>query len=130
MKRGMKIPSTILNHQRSLLKSTNGGVLSDGTRVLPESWMEESTEPSPASEGYGYLWWRLGDGAYAAVGIFGQMMWVDPPHDLVVVTQVHSPRPHRTSGRDMPSPGPPAMHFVTEGRCRHANQIDLGNEDT
>ena len=48
--------------------------------------MEESTSPSPANPGYGYLWWLQPGGAYAAIGIFGQMIWVDPGAGVVVVT--------------------------------------------
>ncbi|MEO5789246.1 serine hydrolase, partial [Gelidibacter sp.] len=34
--------------------------------------------------GYGYLWWRNNNGSYAAVGIFGQMLYVDPAKNLVI----------------------------------------------
>ncbi|MBN8715083.1 MAG: serine hydrolase, partial [Xanthomonadales bacterium] len=34
--------------------------------------------------GYGYLWWTDGDGSFAAIGIFGQMVYVDPVRHLVI----------------------------------------------
>ena len=34
--------------------------------------------------GYGYLWWTDTDGSYAAIGIFGQMVYVDPSRHLVI----------------------------------------------
>ncbi|MCB1693881.1 MAG: serine hydrolase, partial [Pseudomonadales bacterium] len=62
----------------------NGGVLADGTHVLPDGWMQASTTPSKGYDGYGYLWW-LGPGdTYRASGIFGQLIFVDPADKLVI----------------------------------------------
>ena len=71
-----------------------GGVLPDGERILPEGWMAEATSPSPGFDGYGFLWWLRDGPAYAGIGIFGQMIWIDPSEDLVVVT--HSTWPEAT----------------------------------
>ena len=57
----------------------------------------ESTTPSPANEGYGYLWWLRGNGVYNAAGIYGQAIHIDPSEDLVIVT--HSAWP-RATGRE------------------------------
>jgi CubicO group peptidase (beta-lactamase class C family) len=40
-----------------------------------------------AGMGYGYLWWIPADvdGAYSAIGIYNQFIYVDPAHDLVIV---------------------------------------------
>ena len=35
--------------------------------------------------GYGYFWWIGQGGTYAAQGIFGQEIYLDRKHDLVVV---------------------------------------------
>lgn len=35
-------------------------------------------------DGYGYLWWRFKNGSYAAVGIFGQMIYINPDKNLVI----------------------------------------------
>jgi CubicO group peptidase (beta-lactamase class C family) len=61
-----------------------GGVLPDGTRILPEGWMEESTGPSPANAGYGYMWRLQDHGGYAASGIFGQRIYVNPKERVVI----------------------------------------------
>ena len=68
------------------LFALNDGRLRDGSRVLPEDWLTESTRPSPGYEGYGYLWWLRDDDAYSAVGIFGQALHIDPDEELVIVT--------------------------------------------
>ena len=54
--------------------------------VLPDGWIDDSTKPSKGSPGYGYLWWLMGDEMFAALGIFGQSIFIDPNTDLVVVT--------------------------------------------
>jgi CubicO group peptidase (beta-lactamase class C family) len=64
----------------------------NGQRVLPSSWVRESTavsyQPYPTS-GYGYWWWtyrdaELGD-YYAARGNKGQFIVVIPDRNIVVV---------------------------------------------
>ena len=39
-----------------------------------------------AAPNYGYLWWLEGGGRFAASGIFGQYIYVDPERRVVVVT--------------------------------------------
>jgi len=55
--------------------------------VLPPGWMRESLSPAQAFNGYGYFWWLLGDGIYAAEGIFGQVIWIDSKNNLVIALQ-------------------------------------------
>jgi len=88
---GCCINATLRDYARLGLFAAADGVLPDGTRVLPEGWMEASTTPSPASPGYGYQWWLVGDGSYAAMGIFDQMIYVDPDSDLVVAAHSNAP---------------------------------------
>ncbi len=63
--------------------------LGGGAGVVPAGWFAAATKPAfPAGEagrGYGMGWWTFADGSYAALGIFGQSVWVDPSRDLVVV---------------------------------------------
>jgi len=54
--------------------------------VLPNNWIADSTTASRGSDGYGYLWWLMDDGLFAALGVFGQSIFIDPQRDLVVVT--------------------------------------------
>ena len=83
---GCCISATLRDYARIGIFAMRGGELPDGTRVLPESWMTESTTPSKGFEGYGYLWWLRDDGAYAGLGIFGQLLWIHPASELVIVT--------------------------------------------
>jgi len=83
---GCCFSATLRDYGRLGLFAMGGGRLADGEPVLADGWMEEATSPSPANPGYGYLWWLQPNGAYAAIGIFGQMIWVDPEARVVVVT--------------------------------------------
>lgn len=93
---GCCIHATLRDYARIGLFALSDGVLPDGTRVLPEGWMGDSTTPSGAYPGYGYLWWLRDGGAYAGIGIFGQLIWVEPKDEVVVVT--HSAWPAATGG--------------------------------
>lgn len=59
----------------------------DGEQILPEQWVEFSRTPSPASQDYGAHWWLdpLRPGVSYALGILGNVITVDPAHDLVIV---------------------------------------------
>jgi CubicO group peptidase (beta-lactamase class C family) len=64
-----------------------------GTRILPEGWVEESTAPSaptePGAIGYGYQWWvpvGAGPGQFMARGIYGQYLYIDQPRGVVIAT--------------------------------------------
>ena len=49
--------------------------------------MGESVAASKGSKGYGYYWWLQEKGAYAAEGVFGQFIWVDPKRNVVIAMQ-------------------------------------------
>jgi CubicO group peptidase (beta-lactamase class C family) len=64
------------------------------TQLLPESWIDAMTAPSPTNPSYGYLWWlNRGDRRYReapescfyAMGAGSSIIWIDPEHDLVAV---------------------------------------------
>ena len=61
----------------------------DGTQVVPASWVQASTQAHPPTTerlGYGYQWWVDSSvPLYAALGRFGQGIFVVPALDLVVV---------------------------------------------
>jgi CubicO group peptidase (beta-lactamase class C family) len=67
--------------------------LSGGKGVVPDDWFAKATVneiPQPAVNngygyGYGYQWWTMPNGRFAALGIFGQSIMVDPAKKLVVV---------------------------------------------
>ncbi len=90
---GCCINATLRDYARIGLFAMHDGRLNDGTRVLPEGWMEESTAPSKGYKGYGYQWWlETGElGSFSALGIFGQMIWINPTTETVIV--MHSAWP-------------------------------------
>lgn len=74
-----------------------------GNQIVPRDWVELSTastaidSPSPAGKptialGYGYQWWTLhGTGAFTALGLQGQFVYVDPATETVVVKLSYFP---------------------------------------
>lgn len=74
----------------------NGGV-ADGRRIVSTDWIRQSTLPSGPEDdkqrgGYGLQWWILGDsGAFAAIGLQGQYIYIDPATQTVVVKLSYFP---------------------------------------
>jgi len=64
-----------------------------GKQLLSKEWVRLSTTMTPIDtganrphEGYGFQWWRLDDsGAYAALGLQGQFIYVHPASRTVIV---------------------------------------------
>lgn len=54
---------------------------------LPAGWMTEATssKSEPDETPYGYQWWIPSSGSFAALGIFGQTVYVNPARQLVFV---------------------------------------------
>ena len=70
-----------------------GGMWGD-RRLLPSAYVAEMLAPSPANDGYGFLWWlnrgkarRPGwsERCVSAMGAGTNLIWVDPDRDLVAV---------------------------------------------
>jgi len=60
----------------------------DGVRILPEGWVERSTNRIVDDPGYGYQWWRFDPGGvevWAGLGYGGQALLVLPEYDVVAV---------------------------------------------
>lgn len=76
-----------------------GGGRVDGKPMIAAAWLQGAVRSQASVDapdrGYGYLWWTDTDGSYAAIGIFGQMVYVDPARQLVIA-QVGA-WPHATS---------------------------------
>lgn len=67
-----------------------GGAKIDGKPVLPEGWIAAATtrqaDIGRPGKGYGYQWWTNDDGSFAAQGIFGQGIFIDPKRKLVIAS--------------------------------------------
>ncbi|MGC9396167.1 MAG: serine hydrolase domain-containing protein [Anaerolineae bacterium] len=61
----------------------------DGQQIVSAAWVQTSTTPHVQTEqtlGYGYQWWTYPKwGAYTARGRYGQLIFVIPEYELVVV---------------------------------------------
>lgn len=73
----------------------DGGV-ADGRRIVSEDWIQQSTESigetGEQRGGYGFQWWMVGQGnAYAAIGLQGQYIYIDPATRTVVVKLSYYP---------------------------------------
>lgn len=71
-----------------------GLFLLDGARnIVPDGWLAQATTTRTGigqpGRGYGYLWWTYDDGSYAARGIFGQGIFIDPKRRLVIVSNAN-----------------------------------------
>jgi len=65
----------------------------ENQQVLSAEWVTESSQPHIDgkwnNEHYGYQWWINQAGYYSAVGMFGQVIYVVPKMNLVVVFTSH-----------------------------------------
>ena len=75
-----------------------GQFILDGARVggqsiVPEGWLQQATttraEIGLPGRGYGYQWWTYADGSFAARGIFGQGIFIDPQRQLVIASNAN-----------------------------------------
>ena len=88
---GCCISASIRDYARLGIFVKKGAVNATGESLVPEGWMKEATSPSKGYAGYGYKWWLEGDGAYAASGIFGQGIYIDPQRDVVISLHSNAP---------------------------------------
>ena len=67
----------------------DGGRVGDGA-VVPANWFvdagKKQAEIGQPGKGYGYQWWTYDDGSFAAQGIFGQGIYIDPARRLVIAS--------------------------------------------
>jgi CubicO group peptidase (beta-lactamase class C family) len=65
------------------------GGMWDGQQIVSAEWVKAATQRHTDTDGssdYGYQWWLYPDrGAYAALGRFGQTIFVVPESDLIIV---------------------------------------------
>lgn len=71
------------------------GAVIDGKSVLPEDWLAMATtkqaDIGAPGRGYGFQWWTNDDGSFAAQGIFGQGILIDPARNLVIASNSNWP---------------------------------------
>jgi len=67
-----------------------GGARVGGQSIVPDGWLAEATSQRTGIDrpgrGYGYQWWTYTDGTFAARGIFGQGIFIDPKRRIVIVS--------------------------------------------
>ncbi|MEM7360827.1 MAG: serine hydrolase [Pseudomonadota bacterium] len=67
----------------------NGGVVGSAS-IVPDGWFDAAGSKQAGigvrGRGYGYQWWTYDDGPYAAQGIFGQGIFIDPERNLVIAS--------------------------------------------
>ncbi len=95
---GSGLSATLGDYARLGQFMLDGGRIA-GKPVVAAAWLQGALRRQESVDepdrGYGYLWWTDTDGSYAAIGIFGQMVYVDPSRQLVIA-QVGA-WPHATS---------------------------------
>ncbi|MHB1057163.1 MAG: serine hydrolase domain-containing protein [Rhodanobacter sp.] len=96
---GSGLSATLGDYARLGQFMLDGGRIA-GRPVVAKAWLDgalrRQENVDDPDRGYGYLWWTDSDGSFAAIGIFGQLVYVDPSRQLVIA-QVGA-WPHATSG--------------------------------
>ncbi len=96
---GMGFNATLRDYGRIGQMMLNEGK-ARGRTIISEDWVLESTSIKPFSAdqaeeagGYGYQWWKLDTlpGAFAAVGLAGQYIYVHPASSTVIVKLSYYP---------------------------------------
>jgi CubicO group peptidase (beta-lactamase class C family) len=72
-----------------------GGGVAGGKPVIPDDWIAQATtkqaDIAQPGRGYGFQWWTNDDGSFAAQGIFGQGIFIDPKRKLVIASNGNWP---------------------------------------
>jgi CubicO group peptidase (beta-lactamase class C family) len=92
---GCCISATLQDYARFgqfILDGANAG----GNRVVPDDWLPAATtkqaDIAQPGRGYGYQWWTNDDGSFAAQGIFGQGIFIDPKRHLIIASNGNWPK--------------------------------------
>jgi CubicO group peptidase (beta-lactamase class C family) len=69
------------------------GATVNGQSIVPDGWFPQATTARTGigipGRGYGFQWWTYDDGTFAARGIFGQGIFIDPQRKLVIATNAN-----------------------------------------
>jgi len=102
---GSGLAATLRDYARFGLLVMNDGEIG-GTRLVPAGWFDEAgsaKEIGGKTVQYGYLWWTYpkddpaNEGAFEAIGIFGQHMYINRREKLVIVVLSARPKPTGTT---------------------------------
>ena len=99
---GSGLSATLRDYSRFGLFLINDGV-ARGERILPEGWVREAGSGKSVggkAVDYGYMIWpfsaspgSVNDGAFQALGIYGQHIYVNPKEHVVIVVWGALPKP-------------------------------------
>ncbi|WOJ94488.1 serine hydrolase [Congregibacter variabilis] len=92
---GSGLSATLRDYARFGLYMLNEGRI-NGVETLPTGWVSAATsvkQIAGETVDYGYMWWPLDDGAYSAIGIFGQFVYVHPDSRTVIAMWGAQPKP-------------------------------------
>jgi len=98
---GSGLEATLRDFGRFALIAAAGGQL-NGRSLVPAGWFKEAGAPhviGGKTVDYGYMWWippqsvPIHAGAFEAVGIFGQYMYINPREHLAIVVLSARPKP-------------------------------------
>ncbi|MCZ0963181.1 serine hydrolase domain-containing protein [Paracoccus benzoatiresistens] len=99
---GSGISATLRDFARFGQFFLEGGIIG-GTPVLPDGWTEQAGVPQTLDDGttieYGLMWWpgwtepSIADKAFAAIGIQGQNIYINPAKNIVIATHMAQPKP-------------------------------------
>jgi CubicO group peptidase (beta-lactamase class C family) len=91
---GCCISATLRDYARLGLFISGGGVVG-GKSIFPDNWLPQATikqaDIETPGKGYGFQWWTYDDKSFAAQGIFGQGIFVDPARKLVIASNGNWP---------------------------------------
>ena len=102
---GSGLGATLRDYGRFALLAANDGRI-DGRAIVPPGWFREAGAArriggQPVD--YGFMWWippqdePIHAGAFEAIGIFGQFMYVNPREHLVIVVLSARSKPAETA---------------------------------
>ena len=99
---GSGLSAVLRDYGRFGLSVQNGGVV-DGKKIVPDNWFAEAGSSKVIGGkkvDYGYMWWTpeagadpVHEGAFAAVGIFGQYLYINPREHVVIAVWSARPKP-------------------------------------
>jgi CubicO group peptidase (beta-lactamase class C family) len=103
---GSGFSATLRDYGRFALFVLDRGKIA-GRQVVPAGWFPEAGQPKRVGAftvPYGYMWWSFGErsakvhhGAFYALGIFGQFIYINPEHKVAIVVWSARQKPTGTS---------------------------------